>query len=113
MLAVPIEGEERTKLEDARDFLRDLLSDGPIEASKVEKQARGAGIATATLRRAKTALGIKPWKSGFDGGWNWELPRRCSSTPEDVHSNRVSTLGQNEHLRESEGDWEEVKEAPG
>jgi hypothetical protein len=86
---VPIEGDERSKVEEAKNFLEDVLSNGPVASSEVEKEAKGAGIAPATLKRAKTALGVKPRKASFGGGWIWSLPdRRCSSNAEDAHTKR-------------------------
>jgi hypothetical protein len=109
VLAVTIEGDERSKLEEAKDFLEDVLNNGPVPSSEVEKEAKGAGIAQTTLRRAKTALGVKPKKASFGGGWLWSLPdRRCSSNPEDAHTKRMSAFGQNEHLRATEEGWEDL-----
>jgi Bifunctional DNA primase/polymerase, N-terminal/AAA domain/Primase C terminal 1 (PriCT-1) len=109
VLAVPIEGDERSKLEEAKGFLEDVLSNGPLPSSEVEKEAKGAGIAQTTLRRAKTALGVKPRKESFGGGWTWSLPdRRCSSALEDVHQNGMSAFGQNDHLRATEDGWEDL-----
>ena len=109
VLAVPIEGDERSKVEEAKSFLEDTLSNGPVPSSEVEKEAKGAGIAQTTLRRAKTALGVKPKKASFGGGWIWSLPdRRCSSNPEDAHTKRMSAFGQNEHLRATEEGWEDL-----
>jgi AAA domain len=109
VLAVPIEGDERSKVEEAKSFLEDTLSNGPVASSEVEKEAKGAGITQTTLRRAKTALGVKPKKASFGGGWIWSLPdRRCSSDPEDAHTKRMSAFGQNEHLRDTEEGWENL-----
>jgi archaellum biogenesis ATPase FlaH len=109
VLAVPIEGDERSKVEEAKSFLEDTLSHGPRASSEVEKEAKGAGIAQTTLRRARTALGVKPTKASFGGGWIWSLPaRRCSSNPEDAHTKGMSAFGQNEHLRDTEEGWEDL-----
>jgi AAA domain len=109
VLAVPIEGDERSKVEEAKSFLEDTLGNGPLASSEGEKETKGAGIAPTTLRRAKTALGVKPKKASFGGGWIWSLPdRRCSSNPEDAHTKRMSAFGQNEHLGAKEEGWEDV-----
>ena len=38
---------------EAADFLRDELADGQVEAAQVWRHAREAGLAEATLKRAK------------------------------------------------------------
>jgi len=72
-LAPPPE-EERGAMEEACQFLTTLLAEGPVAAEKVKKDARGAGIAAVTLKRAKRALKVKTEKTGMRGGWEWSLP---------------------------------------
>jgi AAA domain-containing protein len=95
----------RSSRETAETFLRERLAGGPVLQREVKADAEGAGLAWATVRRAKDRLGIKPEKSGMEGGWVWRLPttvegaqisRRCSTR-------EVSTFGGNEHLREPNG----------
>jgi hypothetical protein len=89
------------------DTIRPRLED---QSSEVEKEAKQAGIAQTTLRRAKTTLGVKPNKASFGGGWTWSLPdRRCSSNPQDAHPNEMTTFGKNEHLRATEEGWEDLR----
>ena len=92
----------RSSRETAESFLHERLAGGPVLQREVKADAEGAGLAWATVRRAKDRLGIKPEKSGMEGGWMWRLPatvegaqisRRCSTR-------EVSTFGGNEHLRE-------------
>ena len=66
--------EERTERREAEDWLRDILADGPLAAKTIQQQAKDAGLAWITVRRAKDRLGIKPVKTRFDGGWEWALP---------------------------------------
>jgi hypothetical protein len=66
-------GQDKTVLDEAKEFLRDELGDGPIWAKQVYKDARDAGVADITLRRAKTSLGVKSTRHGTEG-WTWELP---------------------------------------
>ncbi len=68
------DGEHKTATEEAADFLRDLLADGPMKAAAVQREARQAGISEKALRRARERLGIKPRKLDFSGGWVWEMP---------------------------------------
>jgi putative DNA primase/helicase len=62
------------KLKEAVALLKDILKSGPIPSSEVFAEADDRGITRSTLNRAKTQIGIKPEKSGFDAGWTWALP---------------------------------------
>lgn len=88
LLAAPSDGEEKTALDEAKDFLRDLLSDGPVEAKQVKAEARDAGIAERTLARAKQLLAVQAVKSGFGdtGRWVWCLPsvNQSGEQPKDA-----------------------------
>ncbi len=77
--------DEGGALREAKDFLLDLLMDGPKATKEIKKQAADYGVAWRTIRRAQNELAIKPRKSGGDGGWVWGLPQ-------DVHqSGNVSS----------------------
>jgi putative DNA primase/helicase len=69
---------DHASLPDAKQFLKDLLSDGPKSAKDVRKDADGAGYSWATIRRAQQKLGIKAQKEGGHFGgyqrWVWSLP---------------------------------------
>lgn len=66
--------EQRSGTGKAVEWLREVLVDGPMAASEVERCARDHGISTKMLRRARESLGIKPQKQGFEGGWWWSIP---------------------------------------
>jgi hypothetical protein len=93
LLAIPSSAEERSVLDEAKDFLRDLLSGGAVEAKKAQMEARKAGIAEKTLQRAKKALGVKAEKEGFTGGWAWSL------SPEDGQDTSKVVIKNYGHLR--------------
>jgi len=92
----------RSELAEAKKFLTELLANGPLDAKKVKADAAGMELSHGTLRRAQKALGIKPRKDGMDGGWLWELPRRCSTEPEGAQQPEMSTFEEFEHLREDD-----------
>ncbi|MBI5197057.1 MAG: AAA family ATPase [Nitrospirae bacterium] len=104
LLSIPVSQEERSAVEDAQVFLRDLLEGGPVIAKEIQKQARGAGIAEKTLQRAKKTLGVvsKKLDSSFTekGGWSWELPQDGQNVPKVVTKNNdhlgrnLTTLGE-------------------
>lgn len=58
--------------DDAADFLRNFLNEGPRKASDVEKAAAAAAITKRTLIRAKQDLGIKSNQRNRE--WWWRLP---------------------------------------
>lgn len=113
----PQADDERSERADACGFLRGLLADGPVPSQQVQRDAAGAGHAWATVRRAAKELGVVVRKEGgrFGGAkqqWQWSLPddlpdRRCSPSPEDAHTKRVSTFCASEHLLRAEPDAEQ------
>ncbi len=105
LLSIPSSTEERTALDEAREFLRDLLSNGPVESKEVQKEAKAAGITDITLRRAKKVLGVKVQKRDFAGGWE------CVLTAEDAQEVPKMLIQNDEHLR-GEMSTFEGKEAP-
>lgn len=103
------DGEGGT-LADAKRFLADLLSDGPLPVKAIKGDADGAGYSWATIRRAQKSLGIEAVKEGMKAGWVWKLPIRESDrdgfdnpkmlkNPEDAQQNKVSTFAKSEHLQ--------------
>jgi archaellum biogenesis ATPase FlaH len=64
-------GGHKLRLEEACEFLRDILSDGGVLATEVIEQAEMSGISKITLERAKAAVGVK--SSRVDGHWVWKL----------------------------------------
>lgn len=72
--AVEDDGEEDA-LEPAKTFLRQALADGPVESKKLFGWGVEAGFDKRALFAAKKAMPtIKARKSGFTGGWTWDLP---------------------------------------
>ena len=79
----------RTERDDAADWLREFLADGPRPAADVEREAREAGFTFSTLRRAKAAIGVKSLKQAFGGHWEWAL-RPEDAQPPRMRSDRCS-----------------------
>jgi hypothetical protein len=111
ILAANRQADEKPECLEAEEFLRDLLSTGAHPATEVQAEAKGAGIALRTLRRAQKALGIKPYRRaesgdglGKSGRWYWALPNgidspKVANSPYDGHVSRVAILGNSGHLR--------------
>src|SRR5215217_3438372 len=75
LAAEALSPHEKSAKEEAMGFLRDLLTPGDLPSKRVKAEAREADITEATLRRAKDALRIKPYKGG-EGPWMWSLPTK-------------------------------------
>jgi RecA-family ATPase len=61
--------EDKSKIDEAADFLTELLADGGISATDAIGQAEEMGISKRTLDRAKAELGVKPRR--VDNHWIW------------------------------------------
>ena len=108
------EDGEGGMLADARQFLSDLLTDGPLPTKVIKADADGAGYSWATIRRAQKSLGVEAVKEGMKGGWIWRLPGQetantsCNKTKmlkniEDAQQKEVGAFGKIEHLRDESG----------
>ncbi len=65
----------------AEAFLRTVLKDGPKAVTDVQAEAERAGLAWATVRRAKTSLSVEVAKIGIQGEWFWSLPGIAGRSP--------------------------------
>ncbi|MBF0131162.1 MAG: AAA family ATPase [Magnetococcales bacterium] len=94
--------EERSQLDEAKEFLVDQLKNGPIDVQKIKTESRGAGVSEITLRRAKTALKIKPRKEPISGRWKWALPpssdEKRGTANQDAHPPTHDHLDHLDHL---------------
>ena len=66
-------------LEEAKQFLQELLKNGPVLQTEVEAEARANDVSVTTLRRAKKALQVDARKDGPEGAngqksWRWHPP---------------------------------------
>jgi hypothetical protein len=78
LLSAPAD-EDSSALGEARNFLVDLLQDGPVPFAEVEAAAEQAGITMRTVKRAKKELGVDSTAVREEGnrgvqGWSWSLP---------------------------------------
>ena len=82
-----VHDEERSDLDDAKDFLRGLLIDGPVLSKQIERDAKGAGHAWRTIQRAQKSLGIVAVKKGMKEGWVWQFgSEECQESPKNAVS---------------------------
>ncbi|WP_371233621.1 AAA family ATPase [Pseudomonas sp. QE6] len=94
------EDDHKSEFEEACDFLRDLLSHGPVPAKQVKSEASEAGVSWATVRRAKKEIGVAAIKEGGRLGdekqqWLWSL------NAEGAHKKQKVLTEKDEHLLEN------------
>ncbi len=77
MSAVPDEDWDRqSAVDEASEFLIDLLKDRSIKATEIETEAKNAGIQISALKRAKRFLKVKSRR--IDDHWEWCFPSKVS-----------------------------------
>jgi len=76
--------EARSQTDEAVEWLRGALADGPQPAGDLKRAANEDGIGKKPLRKARERLRIKPRKDGFSGSWIWELPKMPSEDAPDA-----------------------------
>jgi RecA-family ATPase len=59
-------------LEEAKQFLAGIIGCDGMLVTEVQEEAKGAGLAWATVRRAKDALKLKSERDGYGGPWLWK-----------------------------------------
>jgi hypothetical protein len=79
VLSQPEPPKERLALDEAVEFMAELLADGPIAVQQVQSEAKSVGISKATLLRAKKSLGVESNRGSKgndgEGHWEWSLPQ--------------------------------------
>jgi hypothetical protein len=66
------------KMNDAIEFLNEILKDGPVSVEDIYKGAEKVGITESTVRRAYDDLGIKAIKEKkYQGKWLWHTPEQA------------------------------------
>lgn len=65
---------DKSALDEATEFLRELLKAGSQGSKEIQSAAKEAGISIRTLERAKNSMGIRSIRpKGFNGPWEWAL----------------------------------------
>ncbi len=81
--------ERRGQLEEAADFLTNLLRDGAWhDRAAVERDGKAAGHSRSTLDRARRRLNIESNREGFPARASWRLPVASTVSDKDGWSNR-------------------------
>jgi len=77
--------QDQSERREAKEWLRDLLADGPVAVKRIQSEAKGAGHSWITVRRAKQGLEVVVSKNGYQGRSEWRL--------EDPHSKHAHPIG--------------------
>jgi hypothetical protein len=67
-------GSQPGAKDEARQFLEQMLANGPVTAAEVYEAAEANCISQRTLNRAKKELNVVSSKDGMKHGWTWALP---------------------------------------
>lgn len=107
LLAQPESEEESSECANAREFLLEVLKDGPRDSWGLKHEAKSAGISERTLFRVKTLLGVKAvrvggmgsQKSGKGGHWEWALPKAANDTSKTANMETLAALEEREEIK--------------
>jgi putative DNA primase/helicase len=97
-------------LDEAMEWLRDTLSDGPCPAKDVKAAAESDGIKLRTLDRAKKSLGVKADREGYasEGRWVWAMPHSAPTDPKDAKPQGLAHNGKLGAQSNADGGWGEL-----
>jgi putative DNA primase/helicase len=90
-------GEDKSAVDAAADFVRQVLVDGSTPARTVKENATDAGVSWASVRRAADNLRVMKTK-GAGGAWYWKLPNSINQGAQGAQRLDVEHLEQVEHL---------------
>jgi putative DNA primase/helicase len=96
MAALAGNSDGRRAIEEAKQFLLEVLSEGQEGQKEIKRQAEEAGFHWRTVRRAKDLLGVEAIREGGlgeKGRWIWRLAKKPKvSTSEFGHLSHLSQL---------------------
>ncbi|ART48679.1 AAA family ATPase [Acidovorax carolinensis] len=92
---------EKSALEEAMEFLVEILKDGSAPSKYVESEAKDAGIAPRTVRRASEVLRVK--KRKMNGAWYWFKPNLANELGQLGQPINVGQVGQVGQVEQVEG----------
>lgn len=80
-------------LNEAKEFLQELLANGEQSQKQIELDAKGAGLSMRTIHRAKKELGVRSKKSALDKGWYWSLTGNIAKNNQDCQESQTNIAG--------------------
>lgn len=97
--ANPEGDEEASALDEALEFLRSELRDGPKPAKAIFREARDAGHSDRTIKRAKAELQAESKKE--KSGWVWVLPVKGAKSANSANDSKAQAAGTLEEAAKS------------
>jgi putative DNA primase/helicase len=97
--ANPEGDEEASALDEAVQFLRSELRDGPKPAKAIFREARDAGHSERTIKRAKAELQAESIKE--KSGWVWALPVKGAKSANSANDSKAQKPGTLEETAKS------------
>jgi len=64
VLAPESSPDEASSIDEAVEFLKEMLSDGPVDSQVMERHRKQLNISISTLKRARKTLGVKATRKG-------------------------------------------------
>jgi putative DNA primase/helicase len=104
--------EEASAQDGAADFLRQVLGTDTVPVKTVEAEAKAAGIAWRTIRRAADTLHVVKRKGGMGAGWYWALPKVATKMPNMSNPEGWTPSAPSGDLATFEADPKMAKDAP-
>ncbi len=77
--ALTPDSEERDEKNEAAEWLREILSNGPLKAAEIKKLANAEGLAWRSVQRCRKQAGVESVRAGFGQGSRWCI--RATDTP--------------------------------
>jgi putative DNA primase/helicase len=78
--------QKQEDLDEACRFLKDELGIGVLEANELYSRGEERGLKKRLLQKAATALKVKKDKNGFQGKWQWSLPKNTAQNADSLDS---------------------------
>ena len=109
-LAKVARSKRAPKLNEAKQFLTNLLANGPKRKKDIEESAAKQGFEMPTVQRAKNDLGYLSKKDGFSGGWKWYTQSQWKNYQKVLKSSKNKVIkfpkkqkecSTDDHLREA------------
>ena len=96
MGAAEEDDEQRSARDEAAEWLREALADGPVPTKELKRQAKDAGLSWRTIQRAQRQAGAVSRRDGFapDSGWRWMLTQECQAQEDHEVASSVAPLAE-------------------